>query len=306
VCRVVAYLGRPLPLDVLLYRSDSALVHQVYAANGMATLNLAGCGVGAWDPAMPNPHLPLIYRDTTLPMYDGNLKRISQKVTASCALCHIRGANYRVMKRRPITKADLHPFQFDGVQVTFAHNGALARFDEMKYSLLEFIEPKFSSAISGTTDSEWMYAVMLSQLEDPTRLQSAGELEAGMIRTLEIVQEVRAKHGIDTLSAANLFATDGRSLVATRFVFDFGWLPKNFAASHMIYNSLWYTMGERYEEDGGAWHMQGSTTRPEAVLVASEPLTDDTSRWIEVPEYTLLKVTPDGDHLNVTSSELTL
>ena len=51
--------------------------------------------------------------------------------------------------------------------------------------------------------------------------------------------------------------------------------------------SLWYTLGHEYVQRDGEWTMVGSD-QPSSLLIASEPLTSDTSSWLEAPEYSLL------------------
>ena len=63
VCRILAYLGEPLPVQSLLFDTDNSLVRQSYSPRMMNTfLNLAGFGMKAWDPASPPArgavHLP--------------------------------------------------------------------------------------------------------------------------------------------------------------------------------------------------------------------------------------------------------
>ena len=48
-----------------------------------------------------------------------------------------------------------------------AMNGDLFDFARMRYDLLEQIPPALSSRIEGTTDSEWVYALVLAQLPEP-------------------------------------------------------------------------------------------------------------------------------------------
>jgi predicted glutamine amidotransferase len=41
--------------------------------------------------------------------------------------------------------------------------------------------------------------------------------------------------------------------------------------------------------------MLASSGAPESLLIASEPLTADTSTWLEMPEYSLLRVVLNED-----------
>jgi glutamine amidotransferase len=291
MCRVVGYLGRPISLDSVLFATDSSLARQTYSPRMMATfLNLAGFGMAAWDEHSARPEEPFLYKVTSLPVFDRNLKSLAEKVTARCVVAHVRGVTYS--DQEVVSQTNLHPFRFPGVKVTFAHNGHLRDFPRMRYDLVGHVSPRFVSQIEGTTDSEWIYALVLSQLEDPFGLPGADEIADAIVRSLRILREVREKHEIATSSPVNLFVTTGDCLVATRFSFDYGWYPESdtMLETDLPYVSLWYTLGQEYLERDGEWHM-GSSERPESLLIASEPLTADTSSWLEAPEYSILTAT---------------
>ena len=60
--------------------------------------------------------------------------------------------------------------------------------------------------------------------------------------------------------------------------------------------SLWYAIGGEYtKRDGGNWQMTASDP-PRSVIIASEPLTTNSSTWLEVPEYSMLtaELAPEG------------
>jgi predicted glutamine amidotransferase len=70
------------------------------------------------------------------------------------------------------------------------------------------------------------------------------------------------------------------------------------------YTSLWYTAGRSYVDDRDGWQMLAVDGPPEALMIASEPLTADTSSWLEVPEYSLLSVTRESGGLSVRTVDL--
>ena len=288
MCRIVSYLGPTIPLSVLLYDSDSSLVRQAYDATMSQHLDLAGCGLAAWGAGGSGGSDPLLYKDPTLPMYDRNLRSLARKYAGDCVIAHIRGANYFAPATADVGRANLHPFHYEGCRLTLAHNGDLARFGEMKFDLLEHIRPEIAARIEGTTDSEWVYALLVSQLGRPDDDLAPEEIGDLVIRTLRVLRQVREKRGIRTASGTNLFVSDGRALVTTRFTFDFGCYDGDISDSHMLYHSLWYTVGRDYGLHEGEWKMAGTVHDADAVMIASEPLTRDVSTWIEVPEYTLL------------------
>ena len=288
MCRVLGYLGEPVSLRQVLFDTDSSLVSQSYSPRMMNTfLNLAGFGMAAWEPQSVRPEEPFVYRTTTLPAFDRNLRGLAAKLAPTCLVAHVRGVTYG--ERELVGLSNLHPFRFPGARVVLAHNGHLRDFRRMRYQLIRHIHPQLAERIEGTTDSEWIYALVLSQLEDPFGVPETDELASATASTLRILREVRAREGIDVSSPVNLFLTTGASLVVTRFSFDYGWYPPEdtMLETDLPYVSLWYTVGERYAERDGETSMVGDGP-VRSLLIASEPLTVDVSTWLEVPEYSLI------------------
>ena len=305
MCRILAYLGEPLPVQHLLYDTDNSLVRQSYSPRLMNTfLNLGGFGMKAWDPGSLRPEVPFTYRTTTLPSFDRNLRLMAAKIAPECLVAHVRGVTYSA--EAVVADTNLHPFHFPGARVVLAHNGHLRQFARMRYALIEHIRPELAQCIEGTTDSEWIYALVLSQLDDPHGSPEAPELADATVRALRILRSVRAAHGIDTSSPANLCLSTGRALVATRVSFDYGWYPPDDAMleTDLPFVSLWYALGGEYADGGdGRWEMTAAEPA-RSVIIASEPLTADFSSWLEVPEYSILTAerTPAG--LELTTRDL--
>ncbi len=296
MCRVLAYIGEPLLVHSLLYDTDNSLVQQSYSPRLMHTfLNLAGFGMKVWDPTSLRPEDPFTYHATTLPSFDRNLRQISSKIASTCFVAHVRGVTYS--GEAVVADTNLHPFHFPGARVVLAHNGHLRQFGRMRYSLLEHVRPELARCIEGTTDSEWIYALVLSQLADPYGMPETRELADATASALGILRAVRAEHGIDTSSPVNLCLSTGRSVVATRVSFDYGWYPPDdeMLETDLPFVSLWYAIGGEYTSGDGDWQMTASDA-PRSVIIASEPLTSDFSSWFEVPEYSMLtaELTPDG------------
>jgi glutamine amidotransferase len=290
VCRALLYLGQPVLLDNLLFQPDSALVRQSYMPKMLHMLNLAGFGMRAWDPGSHDPATPFSYASDSLPVFDRNLKNLAGKVAAGCVLAHVRGVAYSTQVE--ISLQNVHPFQFPGTALTLAHNGDLARFAELRPRLAPHIRHELLREIRGTTDSEWIYALLLSQLEAPARPPSGTALVDALTRTLGILREERARLGIDVSSSVNLFVTDGLQVAAARYCFDFGRYPVGDAQrlheANVAFLSMWYTAGSGYGLHDGEWKMTGGAGRADSILIASEPLTRDVAAWVEVPEYSIL------------------
>lgn len=266
-------------------------------------LNLAGFGIIAWDKSTYNPQAPFIYKTTTLPFYDDNLRNLATKIAPRCLLAHLRGVSYN--DKQIVSQQNVHPFKFPNTNMALAHNGVLIEFEKMKFDLLEYIHPEYSIAIHGTTDTEWIYALFLSQLpfhkEQPLEI---AEINHAIIETLRILQKVRHKHHLSIASPINLFITNGEFIAATRFVFDYGWQPFDAPPStHFAYHSLWYTYGERYGFYDDEYKMKGAKQKS-SIIIASEPLTEDTSTWIEIPEYSLIAAYIDQGEIKIVSQDI--
>jgi glutamine amidotransferase len=260
-------------------------------------LNLAGFGLRAWDPGSHQPQKPYFYGSPSLPVFDRNLKNLAEKVRASCVLAHVRGVAYSAAVE--ISLQNVHPFQFDGVPWALAHNGDLAGMEALKPRLAPHIQPRFLAGIRGTTDSEWIYALFMSQLSDPGAAAAEDEAFEALGRTLAVLRLARADAGVSVSSSVNLFVANGRQLVALRYCFDFGRYDiesvmreavkrdgvERMHEANLSFLSLWYTLGRNYALHDDEWKMTGGAERAESILVASEPLTRDTSSWVELPEY---------------------
>ena len=303
MCRVLSYLGNPILIEELLYKPDNSFIKQSYNPKYMSyLLNLAGFGMTAWDSDSHNPDTPFIYKTQQLPFYDDNLRSLAKKITPRCLLAHLRGVSYH--DKQVVSTQNVHPFMFDDATVALAHNGILMYFEQMKYDLLSYIQPKYQKQIHGTTDSEWIYAIFLSQLPKKDPPFEAHEVIEAIIETLKILQRIRYKHQIEVTSPVNLFISNGQFIAATRFVFDYGWNPDDvFLSTHFTYHSLWYTYGESYGFYDNEYKMRGNNKR-KSIIIASEPLTENTATWIEIPEYTLIIAFQEAGDIKIISQDI--
>ena len=278
MCRVLAYLGSQIPLENLLYKPDSSLLKQAYQPQMLQMLNLAGFGMMAWDATSHLPEIPYRYTTTELPVFDANLRNLSAKLRPRCVLAHVRGVPYN--ERVHVSRQNLHPFHYEGTPLALAHNGDLAQFDAYKFTLAEHVRPAIRAKVRGSTDSEWIYALLLSQLDDPGARPSIDTLVKALDSALAVLRRVRQQEGVAHSSSTNLFITDGSML------------------------SQWFTVGRDYDLHDGEWKMIGGAANSDSILVTSEPLTVDTSTWLEVPEYSAICASRVDGKLTMRTVEL--
>lgn len=300
MCRVLAYLGQPIPAEHLLYSCDSSLINQVFQPKMLDMLNLAGFGMVAWDAESLEPDIPWKYHSTGLPVFDRNLRALSSKLHCSNLLAHIRGVPLN--DSASISEQNLHPFIFPGVTLAMAHNGNLYDFPTMRYALVSHIRKDILRLVRGDTDSEWMYALLMSRFDNPAAFHTPAEIVTAVQEMLEILREVRASHGIEISSSLNLFISNPNCIIVARFAFDYGCYPlpgQNEVHQGCVdYLSLWFTQGSNYACYDGEWKMVGGREAANAIIIASEPLSLDTSTWVEVPEYHLLTVEKNGKEID--------
>lgn len=303
MCRVLSYLGQPTLMEELLYAPDNSFIKQSYYPKYMSyILNLAGFGMAAWESNSYDATRPYIYKTPQLPFYDENLRNLSGKIMPHCFLAHLRGVPYH--EKEVVATQNVHPFLFPVTNIALAHNGSLHRFDEIRYKLLKYIRDDVKKYIHGTTDSEWIYAIFLSQLTNPYT-NNPDEIINALLATFEIIKDVRHQHSIAINSPINLFITNGEFIAATRFVLDYGWFPSNETqSSHFTYHSLWYTYGERYGFYDEEYKMKPGK-KNKSIIIASEPLTKDTTTWLEVPEYSLIFAYHDKGEIKMISQDIT-
>jgi glutamine amidotransferase len=293
-----------IPMYDLLFGSDNSLAHQSYAPQLMHHIqNLAGFGFCAWSQESHDPKQPFYYRTTQLPFFDKNLFRLSKKINAHCMLAHVRGVPYSY--KETIAEENAHPFKLENTQLVLAHNGGLAQMGAMKIVLTDLIRPEILAEIKGTTDSEWVYSLLLSQFADYTRDLSMDEVTTALLRTIKILKEIREELNIYEASPLNLFVTNGKYLLVTRFVFDFGHNIEQIHKAFLEYHSLWATFGETYEVYEDVYKMTGSAKRNN-ILLASEPLTKDRTTWIELPEYSMTQAWIENGEVRFRTYDLLL
>jgi len=305
MCRVLSYLGKPILVDELVYKPDNSLITQTHHPKLMShILNLAGFGLIAWDYHSNVPEKPFLYKTHALPFYDENLKNISSKVSADCIIAHVRGIEYNA--KSVVSNQNVHPFKYDNTTIAFAHNGSLVGFEEMRFDIMHYIKRKYRDRIHGTTDSELVYALFLSQLNVNDASLNVSDVFIALIDTLGLLAKVRKKNHIAISSPLNFFISNGNFIVATRFVFDYGHYPSSaYSSPHMGYHSLWYTYGESYGCYGGEYKMRGGDNNAMgSIIIASEPLTEDATTWVEVPEYSFIGADLQNNRITIKSIDI--
>lgn len=163
MCRVLAYIGPEIPLEELLLTPSNSLVNQALDPEHYPDLQLAGWGFGLWSEHLLKPEDPFIYRRPMAAFYDDNAERIIPSLRASTMLGHVRAALYN--SSTVLVDENCHPFSFEETPWIVAQNGELPNWMLLQRELLRHCEDRYLKQMRGTTDTEFLYVLLLSLLD---------------------------------------------------------------------------------------------------------------------------------------------
>jgi hypothetical protein len=153
--------------------------------------------------------------------------------------------------------------------------------------------------VNGNTDSEWAFAVFLSQLRTPLQAEPFchQELKEAVVKTIAklnawikdaanaMTPTTPGSLGIatdDGPSMMNFAVTDGVTVVCSRYI----------SSRHLEAASLYYSSGNRFEKcNSSQYRMVKDNRRQDMVLIASEPLTFEKADWLTIPTNSIMVVT---------------
>ncbi|HEV7372127.1 class II glutamine amidotransferase [Arenibaculum sp.] len=256
MCRWLAYAGRPIFIDTLLFQPCNSLIHQSLSAQrGHVPTNGDGFGLG-WYAERPRPGL---YRDTMPAWNDINLRSLADQIRSPLFFAHVRASTGTATAR-----VNCHPFRFE--RWLFMHNGKIGGWRTVRRDLEQLIAPELYAFREGATDSEVFFYLLLTNGAQADAAHAFRE-------SVRQVEAVMAAHGVEEPFRMTAALTDGERLVAARHSSD-GASP-----------SLFYATGGDISVDQGSCRFEASRG---SVLVLSEPLDGIDAVWREVPEDRLL------------------
>jgi len=126
-------------------------------------VNADGFGISWYS---PDVGVPGVFKDITPAWNNPNLKQISRAIKSPCFFAHVRAAS-----TGGVNYPNCHPFTYKNL--SFMHNGTVPYFKKIKRSMLEFVSDKAYNLIQGTTDSEMMFAMFVTNFERLLGLEEA-------------------------------------------------------------------------------------------------------------------------------------
>lgn len=259
----------------------------------MLTLRLSQ--VGWYDQSeddasdVSDSNTPCIFLAITPAWSNRNLHRLADKVRSQLIFAHVRAAT-----QAPLSEENCHPWSYGSL--LWMHNGLIGGWSRKKRHLQALLSDEFYNFPQGSTDSEWSFAIFLDQLAkraDPRATHfEPNVLQGALLATIETINSVETADEPAEPSLLNFCVSDGRSIVASRYV----------SSRHQAAASLFFSTGSAFEADdscGYRFRMSRDCKREAVVMIASEPLTFERTDWREVRNNSLIVVTPRNNVLQI-------
>jgi predicted glutamine amidotransferase len=268
MCRWNAYIGQPLLIGELLFRTERGLIDQsLHSRMGAETTNGDGFGIGWYG--ITDRSVPARYRSVNPAWNDVNLRELADHIESPLFLAHIRAAI-----GSPVQQTNCHPFRHG--RWLFVHNGMINGFEKLRRDLLLAVDTALFDGIAGSADSEVLFHLALTfGLED--------EPLAAMERAIGFVEEMARERGVKEAVQMTVGISDGERLWAVRY--------SSARQSRTLFLSEDVDALRRLHPDNVRLQQLAEGDR----VIVSEPLGDLAGAWIEVPESTGL-VLEDGDY----------
>ena len=308
MCRVLAYIGPEIPLEDLLLKPSNSLINQALDPERHPELQLAGWGFGAWGESLLKPEHPLIYRRPMAAFYDDNTDGVIPSLQASTMLAHIRAAAYDAQV--VLADENCHPFSFKGTSWIVAQNGYLPGWQILQRELLQHCKDEYLEQMRGSTDTEFLYVLLLSLLEG----DSDGDVQKAIEEMLRLIARAMQELELPGLTKLKM------ALVAPDRIIGINWglghhgevdpagdwreLRKagpgtdDFALS-MLLEPMYLLMGRNFEKVESSYEFEECTEEEAtAVIFASEPLTEDHDGWLNVDYGEIVFLEKKGEHIS--------
>jgi len=276
MCRFVLYLGTEITVSSLVTEPANSIIHQSFHSHEREEpLNGDGFGLAWYVPEMSEE--PVLFKDVTPAWNNLNLLNLARVIQSSCILAHVRAATPGL----PVIQLNCHPFSWG--PLAFMHNGTVAGFASIRRTLLGRLSDEAFQSISGSTDSECVFALFADHYRRVGKGQSRTEaMVTALTGAIVDVEELTREAGVEEPSLLNLAVTDGTCAVISRYI----------SGGSQKANSLYVHSGSRYLCTDGLCRMVEPGSRNKAVIVASEPLSQDKG-WKRVQPNSLVVVHQD-------------
>jgi glutamine amidotransferase len=265
MCRWMGWLGQPVLIDELLFKTQHGIVDQsLHSRLGAETTNGDGFGMG-WYGAGDGPG---VYHSVAPAWGDANLRELAAHIESPLFLAHVRAAI-----GSPVQQTNCHPFRHDSW--LFVHNGFINDFHLLRRDLMLAIAPDRFAAVQGSTDTEVVFhlALTLGLETDPI---------AALERTVGLIEATAAAHDVAAPVQGTFGISDGTTLWAARYATE--------GPARSLFASADVETVKRLHPENPRLQRLSEGDR----LIVSEPFADLPGVWHEIPEATAVTVRRGG------------
>ena len=265
MCRWMAWMGQPVLVEELLFKTQHGLVDQsLHSRMGAETTNGDGFGLGWYGEGEG----PGVYHNVAPAWADNNLRELAAHIESPLFLAHVRAAIGSVVQA-----TNCHPFRRGNW--LFLHNGYIADFHRLRRDLMLAIDPAQFADVQGSTDTEVVFhlALTLGLEADPI---------AALERTVGLIEATASERGIAAPVQGTFGMSDGTTLWAVRYASE-GPARSLFASGDVDALKALHPDNPRLQrlDEGDR-------------VIVSEPFADLPGFWQEIPQSTAVTVTRGG------------
>lgn len=268
MCRLVGYLGNEnILLDELIEKPQNSLINQSRGAKeGCHNVNADGFGLSWYN--LDADKEPGIFKSIQPAWNDKNLAHLAKKVSSNCFLGHIRASTIG-----DVTFNNCHPFSYN--EYSFAHNGTIRQFENLRRDLINHIDEKLFLSIKAQTDSEHLFFLIMHFLKKEKSIEKA------VLAAYKWIANKQKNDGEEHYSKLNTITINGTEMVATKY-----------ASKNNENLTLYYTISE------SSSIMGNSENKVTGIVVASEKLDDFSTNWTEIPQNSILVAKKKKDYID--------
>ena len=287
MCRFLAYIGPELPIESLLLAPENSLLNQSLDPELHPSLQLAGWGFAAWSDHLLHPEAPLRYHRPKAAFHDDNAKSVIPSLQADTLLSHIRAASYDAS----VVQADenCHPFSFDHTPWIIAQNGALPHWRQLQRELLPHCKDRYLTQMRGTTDTEFLYVLLLSLLEG----DSDEDVQRGFEKLLQVICKAARDLDLAALTKLKIALVSRERIIGANFgcghegetdvTGDWQKLRDEDLPLSMLLEPIYLLTGANFQDYANTYDIdacpEGEAT---SAILASEPLTENAEEWLKI------------------------
>nr|WP_241188262.1 class II glutamine amidotransferase [Pseudohalocynthiibacter aestuariivivens] len=222
---------------------------------------------------------------------------------ANTLLAHVRASGYDSSVVQ--TDKNCHPFSFDGTPWIIAQNGALPNWRRLQRELLPHCEDRYLRQMRGTTDTEFLYVLLLSLLKG----DGDDDVQEGFERLLEVVLQAMKTLNLTALTKLKIaLVAPGRIIGVnygcghegkTNVAGDWKELRNEDMALSMLLEPMYVLTGKNFQDHANSYEVD---TCPEdeatCAFFASEPLTEDGDAWLNIEFGEIIFLEKKGDTIS--------